>query len=72
MPPKKAPNGYKVANPRGIPAGRFIVRTTRGGETTAFYEGDAIEPSDAFSPQGWKSWIDGGFVVEVSDGASGD
>lgn len=66
---------YKVANPRGIPAGRRIVSVRRLNakgdmEETSWHEGDTITEADAFSAAGWKRWIAEGFVVkDVSNGS---
>ena len=62
MPKKIQPSGsYIVANPRGIPAGRYIVRV---GERR-YFEGDAFEgvPPERF--------IRDGFVVEVKEVTDG-
>ena len=56
MPKKKK---YVVANPRGIPKGRYIIRVEGKG---VWYEGDEYDGPSV------PRWIEQGFIVEVNDG----
>jgi len=67
LPPKKIEKTYRVANPRGIPQGRFIVCVQKGDVRKDWFEGDAFDPADAFSPEDFKAWLKNGFIEEVTD-----
>jgi hypothetical protein len=61
MPTKKPLTGtYKVANPRGIPAGTRIIAT----DTAEWFEGNPITPADV---EGFEELLEQGYVEEVKD-----
>lgn len=58
---------YRVANPRSIPAGRWILRARVNGQRRDFFEGDPIAPGDAASATGWATWLASGYVVATEE-----
>ena len=60
---ERPPGRYRVINPRGIPAGRFIIRERKGGKDTGRwfegeeYDGDSVE-----------HWLERGFIVPTDGG----
>lgn len=63
---------YRVANPRGIPAGRWILRARVNGQRRDFFEGDSIAPGDAASATGWATWLASGSVVATEEVTLGE
>ena len=66
----KPPGRYRVVNPRGIPAGRHIIRTVRRGkEVGRWFEGDEYDGDSV------EHWLERGFIVPIDGGqmeVSGD
>ena len=62
---ERPPGRYRVINPRGIPAGRHIIRAVRRGkETGRWFEGDDYD-GDAV-----EHWLERGFIERVDGGVT--
>lgn len=60
---ERLPGRYRVINPRGIPAGHFIIRNVKHGkETGRWFEGDEYDGDSV------EHWLQRGFIVPVDGG----